>query len=178
MRRTGWKVWMLAGMMIAVMPFGLPAAEVILDVPTASSLAAGYREVGEWIPATEAGKASGMAEGIKGRALLPKDGVLTGSIEFRPSVAEAGDYFVDITWPANANASNVSVGIGTSTVRSIEFTPGGAPGSTADQWVRLGKVKLPAGGGVRIAISGTPESQAVDPSKPFLLAVTAVRLTT
>ncbi|CAN5506174.1 hypothetical protein BH09SUM1_BH09SUM1_01590 [soil metagenome] len=141
-----------------------------------------YAEIGAWGSGPIASTAPGLPEGGMSRALAATaDEKLVGSVEFRYTFPTAGQYYVSVTWPAVANARNVSFlirGAGTEITKKLDFTPAGIAGNRANQWVLIDRITTAANVQWTVMVNPETSNGTVDPAKPYMVAVDAIKFDT
>ena len=158
---------------------GVSAEVILIETQAGGKNHEQYTEVsGAWADEAASSGAPGLTPEGGSRVLLPEAGKLTGVAAFRTAPTEDGDYFVDVTWPASANASSVTVRVQSGSLDDsylVEFVPGGAADSPAGKWVRVATVPAKAGENLTLMVVGGTATGASDSTKSFALAVGAVR---
>jgi hypothetical protein len=133
-----------------------------------------YRVVsGQWIESSTRGAAVG-ADAPPGVLLLPEGNRLVGTIEFRPAITRGAEYQIELAWPAEANATGVTVEVELPVGRdrkTINFD-----GTQSARWTPVTIAALPANATLTVRVIADTATGPVDPAKPYLLALDALAL--
>ncbi|MEQ8820363.1 MAG: hypothetical protein RLY93_08960 [Sumerlaeia bacterium] len=125
---------------------------------------------GTWNASGSKSRASGLSPFGEALAL---DGT-EGSYQWTLPLSAAGDYALQMTWPIEANAANLTVAVaGGGVDETLDTTL--AP-SAADVWQPLGSFSFSEGGDIVVTLSTTAATGPADESLPMMVMADSVRL--